>query len=186
MFDPVFCNACGETNEIGGLIGELTNDCPNCARPVLFKQQLANQGGYQPAIVTGLALVLKEGDTFRSRESHIDFPNQLLSIPKGCIGIVQKYQYNDTEGTVSILSQDTITARRLIAQAKQKEFNVSANEDRVNKLAQLDSLSWHPVYMRNGALWKNRVSVSFLEKEEAVKFYNLLVSKNCAPMRDWN
>lgn len=118
MFDPIFCNACGETNDIGGLIGELTNDCPNCARPVLLKQQPAHQGGYQPAMVEGLANVLNELESFTTTENHIDFPNTVLHVPKLCVGIVERSINDSKEGSVSILFKDTITARRLIARAE--------------------------------------------------------------------
>ena len=79
----------------------------------------AKQGGYQPAIITGLASLLEAGDTFMSNKNHIDFPNQLLCIPVGCIGFVEKCLNHGTDGTVSILQRDTITARRLIERATQ-------------------------------------------------------------------
>lgn len=78
---------------------------------------IATQNSFQPAIVTGLNKILKEGDVFTAHPNHIDYPNTELTIPKGCIGFVEFLTNNQTEGTVSVLWADTITARRLMKKA---------------------------------------------------------------------
>jgi hypothetical protein len=78
----------------------------------------AKEGGFQPANVVGLKLVLNSGDTFQSGKNHIDFPNQTLTIPENCVGIVEKSMNSSTDGAVSVLQADTITARRLIKRSQ--------------------------------------------------------------------
>jgi len=149
--------------------------------------QVAHQGGFQPAVVTGLASVLNQGDTFTTGVNHMDFPSQLLAIPKGCVGIVHKYLDHETDGTVSVLNRDTITARRLIAKTEQdqKQFSVSANEDMLNDIEQTKNFTWEPAYLLSGKRWFNKVKTSFSDKEEAIKFYNFLKTKNCGVMKNW-
>lgn len=82
---------------------------------------ITNQGSYQPANVEGLANVLNEGKSFTTTENHIDFPNTTLHVPRLCVGIIERSVYNNKEGSVSILSKDTTTAKRLIRRAEEIE-----------------------------------------------------------------
>jgi hypothetical protein len=159
--------------------------------------QVANQGGYQPAIVTTLAPILEEGDTFMSGENHIDFPKQLLSIPKDCVGIVEKSVFDTSAGSVSVLFKDTITARRLIRNAVINDpvtkpeitsYSVLVNEDFLNRYhdTAVKSLQWEPKITYTGSRWPNKVVTYFEDQNEAAKLYLLLRhDKDSGAMKSW-
>jgi len=147
--------------------------------------QIANQGGYQPAIVTNLTPVMAAGACFMTTENHVDFPNQIICIPEKCVGIVQVYTENPTMGYVSILFEDTITARRLISNAR-PTYYVLMNEDQLKNFPDLEKLVWGPVFLTDGIRrWPNKIKTCFTDKQEANKFYNYICTLKCGAMRNF-
>lgn len=64
-------------------------------------------------------------------------------------------------------------------------YSVQANEDQLLKHGYNLTHYWQQVYSLNGKLWKNRLSVSFENIEDAVALYQELSANKLVAMKNW-